>query len=161
MKINKIDFKCRVYLGGDIPGNDTKNHITIYDAEISMTIKLIRKMWIGMTKTEKESWKKVIDEDMPNESEKKYQEQGILVLEQLKRVTGNSYRGFFKTGQPTANMKAIISRLKDGYTLQQLLAVIDNQAKKPHFYRNKFHFMRPITIFKPSLFDGYVQEVRE
>jgi uncharacterized phage protein (TIGR02220 family) len=61
-----------------------------------------------------------------------------------------------KNFQPDkSQMKFILARLKDGYTVADLKGVIDRMAKDKFFLAN-WVYMRPETLFNPTKFQTYI-----
>ena len=74
------------------------------------------------------------------------------IITYFNQKTGKHFRA---TG---ANRKTIEARLKDGYTSEELMAIIDKKTaawlKDPDM--NKY--LKPETLFRPSHVDGYLNE---
>ena len=62
-----------------------------------------------------------------------------------------------KTGKKYKNTKYITARLSEGYTVEQLKAVIDAKCCDPHFVENA-QFLNPVTLFRPSHIDNYINQ---
>lgn len=71
----------------------------------------------------------------------------IQVIEYLNLKTGKQYR----------NTKYIEARLKEGYTVADLIKIIDNKLQDPFFIENK-RFLNPVTLFRPIHADNYLNE---
>lgn len=51
----------------------------------------------------------------------------------------------------------IIARLKDGYSVSDCKAIIDNKMQDPYFIENK-KYLNPVTLFRRSHFDVYLND---
>lgn len=71
------------------------------------------------------------------------------VLEHLNIIAKKNFKPI------EANIKFILGRLKDGYSVQDLKWVIDNMAKDKYFVVN-WKYMRPETLFNATKFQTYV-----
>ncbi|MDR7707096.1 conserved phage C-terminal domain-containing protein [Riemerella anatipestifer] len=75
------------------------------------------------------------------------------LLKKFNEITGQRFR------ETKANLSGISARLKDGYTEQEIIEVI--QVKTLEWKNNptmSVH-LNPVTIFRPSNFDKYVNQV--
>ena len=63
-----------------------------------------------------------------------------------------------QTGKKFRNTKHIEARLKDGATVEDCKRVIDTKIKDTYFIANP-KYLNPETLFRPSNFDRYVNEV--
>lgn len=63
-----------------------------------------------------------------------------------------------QTGKKFRNTKHIEARLRDGATVDDCKRVIDTKIKDPYFIANP-KYLNPETLFRPSNFDRYVNEV--
>ncbi|MBT0552657.1 conserved phage C-terminal domain-containing protein [Riemerella anatipestifer] len=75
------------------------------------------------------------------------------LLKKFNEITGRRFR------ETKANLSGISARLKDGYTEQEIIEVI--QVKTLEWKNNptmSVH-LNPVTIFRPSNFDKYVNQV--
>jgi len=75
-----------------------------------------------------------------------------IILE-MNNVWGSSYR--LKT---EANRKFIRARLKDGHSISEILLVISTLWRQWGNDPVMSRFLRPITIFSPSKFEGYLNQ---
>ncbi|HFI0791650.1 TPA: conserved phage C-terminal domain-containing protein [Streptococcus suis] len=76
-----------------------------------------------------------------------------IPIQYLNQKTGHAYK-FIPT-----HTKFIQARYKDGYTLEDFKKVIDTKVAQ---WKNDSHmakFLRPKTLFSPSHFDSYLNEV--
>ncbi|HEM6341778.1 TPA: phage replisome organizer N-terminal domain-containing protein [Streptococcus suis] len=76
-----------------------------------------------------------------------------IPIQYLNQETGHTYK-FIAT-----HAKFIQARYKDGYTLEDFKKVIDTKVTQ---WKNDSHmakFLRPKTLFSPSNFDSYLNEV--
>lgn len=78
------------------------------------------------------------------------------IIGHLNKVTGKNFSPYGE-----ANQKAINGRLNEGYTIQDILNVID--IKSQQWSRNKkmSKYLRPSTLFRKSKFEGYLNEYKE
>lgn len=75
------------------------------------------------------------------------------ILQKFNEITGRRFR------KTKANLSGISARLKDGYTEQEILEVI--QVKTLEWKNNptmSVH-LNPVTVFRPSNFDKYINQV--
>ncbi|SDE76571.1 conserved phage C-terminal domain-containing protein [Riemerella columbipharyngis] len=77
----------------------------------------------------------------------------IEILKQFNAITGRRFR------ETKSNLKGISARLKDGYTEQEIIEVI--QVKTLEWKNNSTMsvHLNPVTIFRPSNFDKYINQV--
>lgn len=83
------------------------------------------------------------------------------VIEYLNKKTGKSFKPNAK-----GNRNAIIPRLKEGYTVDQLKKVIDNKVadwKGVTFSNGQpgDNYLTPTTLFRSSKIEGYLNEVHK
>jgi uncharacterized phage protein (TIGR02220 family) len=74
------------------------------------------------------------------------------ILTHLNKVTGKNFK------EIASNSKFIIGRLKEGYTEEDLIRVIDNKSKDEFFKANNGKYLRPETLFNQTKFQTYVNE---
>lgn len=80
-------------------------------------------------------------------------DEATAVIDYLNKVTGKKFR-------PTASVKTMVkARLKEGYCIEEFFAVIDWQTFCWKEDRTMAKYLRPATLFIPSKFDGYLQDV--
>ena len=60
-----------------------------------------------------------------------------------------------------ANQKAINGRLDEGYTIQDILNVIDIKSQQWSHNKKMSKYLRPSTLFRKSKFEGYLNEYKE
>ena len=77
------------------------------------------------------------------------------VIDYLNTKTGSSYRATTE-----ANIKPIRARLNDGYTVEDCKKVIDTKAGQWLNNPDMVKYLRPETLFRPSKFEGYLNECR-
>ncbi|ECG8590775.1 hypothetical protein FNI11_13685 [Salmonella enterica subsp. salamae] len=75
----------------------------------------------------------------------------IEVLTHLNRVSGSRYQ---KSKTALENIRA---RLRDGYSVSELMLVIDLKHEHWHDNDEQYQYMRPETLFGPKKFEGYLQ----
>lgn len=73
------------------------------------------------------------------------------VIKHLNTISGKQYRA------SKASRENIIARLRDGFTTQDCITVIDNKSQDPWFIDNP-QFMRPQTLFAPTKFESYLND---
>lgn len=77
------------------------------------------------------------------------------IIEYLNAKTGSSYRATTE-----ANIKPIRARLNDKYTVEDCKRVIDSKVGQWLNNPEMNKFLRPETLFRPSKFEGYLNECR-
>lgn len=76
------------------------------------------------------------------------------VIDYLNAKTGSSYRATTE-----ANVKPIRARLNDGFSVEDCKKVIDIKAGQ-WLNTEQAKYLRPETLFRPSKFEGYLNECR-
>ena len=76
-----------------------------------------------------------------------------IPIQYLNQETGHSYK-FIKT-----HTKFIQARYKDGYTLEDFKKVIDTKVTQWKNNSQMAQYLRPKTLFSPSNFDSYLNEI--
>jgi uncharacterized phage protein (TIGR02220 family) len=150
MKLKKLEITYPL-LGGP-----TTN--TFYDVEFTVTKKLAEEMAVALNKTEFAMLAEALNNNRPADNDSELKEQGILALEQLKRLTGKTFRAYNTKGQPTRNLKLILYILKDGWTLREVLQVIDYKGNRWLYNSQMKKYLRPETLFNKTKFESYLQE---
>ena len=77
------------------------------------------------------------------------------VIDYLNAKTGSAYKASSK-----ANISVIRARLNDGYTVEDCKKVIDTKAGQWLTNPDMVKYLRPETLFRPSKFEGYLNECR-
>lgn len=77
------------------------------------------------------------------------------VIEYLNAKTGSAYKASSK-----ANISVIRARLNDNYTVEDCKKVIDIKAGQWLNDPEMSRYLRPSTLFRPSNFEGYLNETR-
>ena len=77
------------------------------------------------------------------------------VIDYLNAKTGSAYKASSK-----ANISVIRARLNDGYTVEDCKKVIDTKASQWLTNPDMVKYLRPETLFRPSKFEGYINECR-
>ena len=77
------------------------------------------------------------------------------VIDYLNAKTGSAYKASSK-----ANISVIRARLNDGYTVEDCKKVIDTKAGQWLTNPDMVKYLRPETLFRPSKFEGYINECR-
>jgi len=78
------------------------------------------------------------------------------VITSLNEIVGKNFRVKTETYR-----KAIRGRFNDGYTLENMLAVIRHKFNTWHNDPKMKKFITPETLFRPGNFDRYLQEIPE
>ena len=105
-----------------------------------------------------QSGRKVSDKDadeMRSREEESRREESNnidIVISYLNDATGKNFRG------AKTDRSAISARLSEGYTIDQIKSVIDRKAKQWGGDPKMDKYLRPSTLFRPSSFEGYVNE---
>jgi uncharacterized phage protein (TIGR02220 family) len=75
------------------------------------------------------------------------------VVKSMNRITGRSFR-------PTdSNLRLIKARMDEGYSAEDLAQVV--RIKNSQWLNTDYEkYIRPITLFSPSKFQGYLEESR-
>jgi len=63
-----------------------------------------------------------------------------------------------KTGKRYTKKDEILSRLHEGKTVEQCIHIIDTKIHDPFFLENNMKFMNPVTLFRKSHFDIYLNQ---
>jgi uncharacterized phage protein (TIGR02220 family) len=79
-----------------------------------------------------------------------YSQDSLEVLSYLNQKTGRRYRD-------ASNIEA---RLKDGGTVEECKAIVDKKSKDKYFIENP-QYLNPITLFRKSHWDRYLNEPGE
>ena len=118
-----------------------------------------------MTETQELNWmKKTWDCDLSEEDKalfrqyiepsrnKTYRKEAKRIIHELNKKTNRRYR-------PTeTNLRLIISRYKEGFTTQEMLAVIAIQCRE-WIGTDQEMYLRPATLFNATKFNQYVGKV--
>jgi uncharacterized phage protein (TIGR02220 family) len=88
-----------------------------------------------------------------NNINQEIKDQAKSILQYLNIQTKKNFREVESTLQP------IISRLKDGYSAEDLLKVILYKSTFCKFFTENREFLRPITLFNKTKFPNYLEEV--
>lgn len=75
-----------------------------------------------------------------------------IVISYLNDATGKKFKG------AKTDRSAISARLSEGYTMDQVKSVIDRKAREWGGDPKMDKYLRPSTLFRPSSFEGYVNE---
>ena len=86
--------------------------------------------------------------------ETKADKEATNVIDYLNAKTGSSYRATTE-----ANVKPIRARLNDGFSVEDCKKVIDTKAGQ-WLNTEQAKYLRPETLFRPSKFEGYLNECR-
>jgi len=115
---------------------------------------------------EEDLWVKLIGEDVKLRSkalklklnEKDYSEEIKEVISYLNKKLDKP-RGF-KWNTP-GNASPVRARFSEGYTVEDLKSVVDIMYDKWYYVAGMRGFLRPITLFNATKFQGYLMEVEE
>ncbi len=120
--------------------------------------KIISKSYDNHMEIENEIENEGVGEKKEKKSEKakKATQEVFDVVEHLNIRSG---RKFNPQRQQTANL--VISRLKEGYTVEDLKKIIDCKVEKWGNDEKMRQFLRPETLFAPSKIDGYLQDAND
>ena len=83
------------------------------------------------------------------------------VLALLNEKTGRRYPLLAPGGDITANVREIIARLRDGWSEEQLRAVVIRRWRRWGSDPKMSDYLQPSTLFRKSNFERYVAEVGE
>ena len=86
--------------------------------------------------------------------ETKADKEATDVIDYLNAKTGSSYRATTE-----ANVKPIRARLNDGFSVEDCKKVVDIKAGQ-WLNTEQAKYLRPETLFRPSKFEGYLNECR-
>lgn len=89
----------------------------------------------------------------------KYVPEAKRVIEYLNATAGKAFELRTPSGDLTANAEAIIARLKEGYTGEQLREVVMLKASQWRGDEKMDEFLRPQTLFGKQKFQQYVGEL--
>jgi len=78
-------------------------------------------------------------------------DQAIEVLTHLNRVSGSRYQ------KSKTSLENIRARLREGYSVSDMVLVIDLKHEHWHDNDEQYQYMRPETLFGPKKFEGYLQ----
>lgn len=87
------------------------------------------------------------------------QEKAERVLRYLNRLTGQKFSALNPSGQPTANCKIVIDRIKEGYSKDDFINVIKTQHREWSGDDKMVKYLRPSTLFRKSNFEQYLATV--
>ena len=77
----------------------------------------------------------------------------IEILEHLNKTCNRHFR------LTNTNLKFVLARLKEGNSVQDLKRVINYKYKVDTFFKENPKFLNPETLFRPSNFERYIEEV--
>ena len=86
--------------------------------------------------------------------EKKYEEDAAKMVDYFNLVTGKRIR------HSEHSMRHAVARLRDGYTLNDLKIVIDHKTEEWLNNKAMQSYLRPLTLFGPRKFDGYLNAAK-
>jgi uncharacterized phage protein (TIGR02220 family) len=91
------------------------------------------------------------DKNDENEKKIKHNSAAAEIIDYLNQKTGKKYR------HAKAHLSVISARLKEGFTLEDCKRVIDIKTAQ-WLNDEKEKYLRPETLFRPSKFEGYLNE---
>jgi uncharacterized phage protein (TIGR02220 family) len=83
----------------------------------------------------------------------------IYIVEILDHLNQKANKNFKASNKATASM--ISARLKEKYTVEDFKKVIDKKCDDWLNSKQMNQYLRPNTLFRPSNFENYLQEVKE
>ena len=86
-------------------------------------------------------------------------EQAIFIIAHLNDKTGRHYRTRSPDGRPTSMAEFVMARLRQGYTPEDAVAVIDVKCKHWLHDERMSRYLTPETLFRKSNFERYLAEV--
>jgi uncharacterized phage protein (TIGR02220 family) len=98
---------------------------------------------------------------MERAAEPSFIERAAEVLALLNMKTGKKYAAKNPRGSPTANAEVVMHRLKEGYTVDDLKAVIALKYREWAHDERMSKCLTPETLFRRSNFERYVGEIGE
>ena len=85
----------------------------------------------------------------------KHKEQFSKQIDQVLDYLNEKAQKRFNT-KSQANRKYVSARLKEGYTVEDCMLVVDEQVKCWRHDLNMEKYLRPMTLFRPANFDSYL-----
>jgi predicted phage replisome organizer/uncharacterized phage protein (TIGR02220 family) len=141
--INLLNFiKYQNIEGLDKIRDQTRRRVALYRGKQRL---LEHKGDVTLPVTQCNETDKETEEEIDNNI---YSRNALEVLSYLNEKTGKRYR----------NTKHIEARLKGGAVVEECKRVIDTKITDPYFTANP-KYLNPETLFRPSNFDRYVNEV--
>ena len=154
MKVQKTELECEDFL--HTLNSREKTHLMLTGMKISFNQKIIRTWIEGMSKIEKDSFRKVLDEDLEfqRKENKGIEEDAVEVLNyiNIKARIGMSQFQAYQKKKPTGSLKTIMNALHNGYTTYQLKVIVDKKLIDSWFIKNPKYY-NPITMFRSSKLD--------
>lgn len=86
-------------------------------------------------------------------------DQATEILAFLNKKTGKRFAARNPVGSPTANANIIMHRLKEGYTIADLKAVIAIKCREWVHDEKMSRYLTPLTLFGRQKFDSYMGEI--
>ncbi len=120
--------------------------------QLKSTQILIDTEFVGNVKSDKKAIKKQSESSREEEKPREYTEIYKRIIGYLNMVCGTDYKHTTK-----ATRESIHARLKDGYTEDDFKTVIDK--KFAEWKGTEWEkYLRPQTLFRPSNFEGYLNQ---
>lgn len=95
------------------------------------------------------------------EQGKSYIEMASEILDFLNARVGRKYPARNPRGVPTVNAEVVIARLKEGYSLPDLKAVVVSKHRQWGGDDKMAKYLTPQTLFRRSNFERYLGELDE
>lgn len=86
-------------------------------------------------------------------------DQAAEVLAFLNKRTGKKFAARNPVGANTANANIIMHRLKEGYTVADLKAVVAAKCRQWLHDEHMSKYLTPVTLFGRQKFDSYMGEI--
>lgn len=99
--------------------------------------------------------------DAPVVVKRNFKAEAIQVLEFLNAKAKRNFEPLTAEGKPTASLKIIIARLKDGATLDDARSVVVLMCRKWLGDDKMRDFLQPSTLFRPTNFENYRSMLRK
>lgn len=142
--------------------HDTKLHRKIHERDMKLHRKKttsleINELWDPITDTDTEE-DIYVEKSNSRPAPRVAQEDIQRVLKHLNDRSGSSFRWKNPSGKPTAHATAVRELLKSGYTVEQLIEVVDRKADQWGVSDTMRQYLRPQTLFRRSKFEAYLDE---
>ena len=92
------------------------------------------------------------ENEKENEKENIYWDIGEKIIDELNKIGNRSFR------YSDNNLKHILARLGEGFTFEDCIQVIETKKRDIYFINNPKYF-NPETLFRPSNFEKYLNEL--
>jgi len=85
-------------------------------------------------------------------------EQACQVIDELNRLLKERDTNYGRYKHAKSNLKPIRARLREGASLDECLLVVVHRIEKWWAKPEMREYLRPVTLFRPTKFDGYLQD---